>query len=159
MIVNLPRPAGCFVYDGIDPRLAPVRYASVDNAVEIIRRLCCESVLTELDLKDAYTIMPVHPVDHHSVGIAWQGHTYIDCCLPFGLHTAPKIFSAIPDALAGVFGCFGPVCQVHYFDDFLFVGASRSVRSSTLRIPLATYKSGTINLCGFFRSTDSLQLV
>uniref|UniRef100_A0A1X7SYU0 Reverse transcriptase domain-containing protein n=1 Tax=Amphimedon queenslandica TaxID=400682 RepID=A0A1X7SYU0_AMPQE len=75
--------------------------------------------------------MPIHPGDHHSLGIAWQGDTYIDCCLPFGLRTAPKIFSAISDALAGIFGCFGPVCEVHYFDDFLFLepaGASEVVR-------------------------------
>ena len=158
MIVDLSCPAGSSVNDGIDPILASVRYASVDNAVEIIKRLGRGSVLTKFDLKDAYRIVPVHPGDHHRLGIAWEGATFIDRCLPFGLRSAPKIFSAISDALAWVFGCFGLVCQVHYLDDFLFLepaGTSEVVPlvvslCSTLGIPLATHKTEGPATCVVF---------
>lgn len=102
--------------------------------------------------------MPVHPRDHHRLGVAWKGATYIDRCLPFGLRSAPKIFSAVSDALAWVFGCFGLVSQVHYLDDFLFLepaGASEVVPlvtslCSTLGIPLATHKTDGPSTCIVF---------
>ena len=66
MIVDLSCPSGSSVNDGIDPSLASVCYASVDNAVEIIRSLGKGALLTKFDLKDAYRIVPVHPADHHN---------------------------------------------------------------------------------------------
>ena len=37
------------------------------------------------------------------LGITWQGKTYVDLTLPFGLRSAPKIFNALADALEWVF--------------------------------------------------------
>ena len=121
MIVDLYYPAGGSVNDGISRTLSSVRYASVDNAMEIFRSLGPRAVLTKFDLQDAYRIVPVHPAHHHRLEIVWEGRTYVDRCLPFGLRSAPKIFSAISDALAWIFASFGLVSQVHYLDDFLFL--------------------------------------
>ena len=136
MIVDLSCPSGSSVNDGIDPVLASIRYASVDNAVEIIRSLGPGALLTKFDLKDAYRLIPVHPTDHHKLGIIWEGATFVDRCLPFGLRSAPKIFSAVADALAWVFGCYGLISQVHYLDDFLFL--EPPCRTSSSVIPLVT---------------------
>ena len=84
------------------------------------------TLLTKFDLKDTYRIIPVHPSDHHRLGIMWEGATYVDRCLPFGLRSAPKIFSDFSDALAWIFGCAGLVSQVHYLDDFLYFEPSGS---------------------------------
>ena len=119
MIVDLSCPHGHSVNDGISPSLASIQYASVDHAVQIILSLGQHTLLVKIDLKDAYRIVPVHPGDHHLLGIAWQGCTYIDRCLPFGLRSAPKLFSAVSDALAWAFMCAGIHGQVHYLDDFL----------------------------------------
>ena len=59
MIVNLSCPPGSIVHDGIDPSLSFIRYASVDNVVEIIRSLGQGTLLTKFDLKDTYRIIPV----------------------------------------------------------------------------------------------------
>ena len=64
-------------------------------------------VLAKLDLKQAYRMVPVHPDDHALMGIRWGTDVYIDTALLFGLHSAPKIFSAVTDALAWVLHCKG----------------------------------------------------
>ena len=54
----------------------------------------------KLDLKDAYRMVPVHPDDQHLLGISWRDGIYVDRALPFGLRSAPKLFSTVADALA-----------------------------------------------------------
>lgn len=48
---------------------------------------------------------------------------YIDRALPFGLRSAPKIFSAVADMLAWAIHQAGIPHLIHYLDDFLFMGA------------------------------------
>ena len=56
--------------------------------------------MAKLDLKSAYRMVPVHPEDSPLLGIQWKGETYSDQALPFGLRSAPIIFSAVADGLA-----------------------------------------------------------
>ena len=76
----------------------------------------------------------------------------MDRCLPFGLRSLPKIFSAVSDSLAWVFRCLGVYSQIHYLDDFLFFGRPGSSEAgSTLSVvvgacsrlgdPIASHKT------------------
>jgi hypothetical protein len=56
----------------------------------------------------------------------WQGQTYIDGTLPFGLRSAPLVFSAVADALEWVVRTRGVHNIFHYIDDFIIIGAPRS---------------------------------
>ena len=56
-------------------------------------------MLAKIDIAHAYRNVPVHPEDRKLLGMQWQGKVYIDTALPFGLRSAPKIFTAISDAL------------------------------------------------------------
>ena len=85
LIVNLSSPEGYSVNDGICPDLTSVVYVSVDSAVEIIRCLGPGTELVKMNLKDTYRVIPVHPQDHHLLGIQWCGDTLVDWSLPFGL--------------------------------------------------------------------------
>ena len=40
----------------------------------------------------------IHPED--LLGMRWDGRIFVDKTLPFGLRSAPMIFSALADALA-----------------------------------------------------------
>ena len=87
------------------------------------------STLAKLDIKSAYRNIPVHPGDRHLLGMRWQDRLFVDACLPFGLRSSPKIFSATADALEWVianesrdFGEF----VLHYLDDFFFGGSPGS---------------------------------
>lgn len=123
MIVDLSFPRGHSTNDSISRELSSIMYASVDDAVGHIIRLGRGTQLVKLDLKNAYRIVPVHPQDQHFLAIAWEGETYVDCALPFGLRSAPKIFSAVADMITWALHCAGIKCQIHYLDDFLFMGA------------------------------------
>ena len=70
---------------------------------------------TKVDFLDAYKIVPVHPDDHHLLGIVWENMTFVDCCLPFDL---PKFFSTVTDALSWSLLVKGVVAQIHYLDNF-----------------------------------------
>ena len=75
--------------------------------------------LVKIDLKDAYRIVPVHSDDYHLLGITWDGETFIDRALPFGLRSAPKIFSVVADFIAWVLHNHNIAHQLHYLGDFL----------------------------------------
>ena len=86
-------------------------------AIEHILRLGTGTQLVKLDMKDAYCIVPLHPQDHHLLEISWER------TLPFGLRSALKIFSVVTDMIAWALQCAGVQHQLHYLDDFLFMGA------------------------------------
>ena len=60
----------------------------------------------------------VHPDDYHLLDVCWDGHTYVDRALPFGLCSAPKIFSAFANFIAWVLHSHEISHQLHYLDDF-----------------------------------------
>lgn len=65
-------------------------------------------------------MVPVHAEDHWLLRMFWKGQVYVDTCLPFGLRSAPKIFSAVADALSWAMHCQGVEHSLHYLDNFLF---------------------------------------
>lgn len=120
MIVDLSSPAGHSVNDGIRPELCEVSYASVDQAITLVNNFERGALMAKLDLKSAYRMVPVHPNDQPWLGIRWKGATYMDKALPFGLCSAPKLFTAIADGLAWAM-YYGVSILIHYLDDFSFV--------------------------------------
>jgi hypothetical protein len=54
--------------------------------------------MAKVDIKKAYRMIPVHPADRHLLGMQWDGQLILDAALPFGLRSAPKIFTAVADA-------------------------------------------------------------
>ena len=74
--------------------------------------------MAKLDLKVAYRMVPVHEHDRVLLGISWQGRQYMDTALPFGLRSAPLLFTAVADGLAWAMFCSGIEYVIHYLDDF-----------------------------------------
>ena len=54
------------------------------------------SLLAKFDIEEAYKIVPVHPDDKHLLG---NNQLHINAAPPFGLRSAPFIFTALADAL------------------------------------------------------------
>ena len=77
----------------------------------------------KIDLKDAYHILPIHPDNRHLLGISWEDHIYVHLCFPFGLRSAPKIFTAFVDVLAWVLHHCGVRHLIHSLHDFLIFGS------------------------------------
>ena len=118
--MDLSYPAGRSVNDGIVSDLCSLRYTSVDVALQFINSLGRSTVLIKVDLKNAYRMVPIHPADRHLFGIRWDGNVYVDQALPFGLRSAPKLFTAVADAIGYALTQAGIQPLIHYLDDFLF---------------------------------------
>ena len=126
LITDLSSPAGASVNDAIDPSLCSLSYISVDQAANAAMQLGRGSLLAKIDIKSAYRLIPVHPYDRKFLGMLWDQQLYVDCMLPFGLRSAPKIFSAVADALEWCVGQQGVEHICHYLDDFLTMGPPAS---------------------------------
>ena len=126
MITDLSFPEGASVNDGIDPQLCSLQYTSVEREAHAAQSLGKGALLAKLDVKAAYRLIPVHPDDCWLLGFEWQGSHYVDGMLPFGLHSAPIIFTAVANAMEWMFRQQGVSTIDHYLDDFIIVGPPRS---------------------------------
>ena len=120
MIVDLSHPPGRSVNDGIPKPLCSLRYPSIADAVQFIKMLGPGTLLLKVDLRNAYRIVPVHPLDRHLLGLCWEEQTYVDQALPFGLRSAPILFTAVADAVTWALLQAGITFVMHYLDDYLF---------------------------------------
>ena len=91
---HLSAPDGLSINDFIDPLSYSLKYCSVDDAYTIINKLGPGALLSKIDLKDAFCLIPVQSSDWNVVGICWKQKFYIDTCLPFRLRLAPYLFNS-----------------------------------------------------------------
>ena len=83
-------------------------------------------MLAKLDLEEAYHAILVHPLDQTKLAVSWIGNIYIDRALPFGIHSAPKLFNTVTDTLMWILHTRGIQYGLHYLDDFLLLGPANS---------------------------------
>lgn len=122
LITDLSYPEGSSVNDAIARDMCSMSYISVHDVANAAVRLGKGSLIAKIDIKSAYRLVPVCPQDRKWLGVKWRDHVYIDCKLPFGLRSAPKIFNALADALEWVAHRAGVDHIFHYLDDFAVVG-------------------------------------
>ena len=123
--MDLSDPAGFSINDRIDRELCSLKYVSVDDAVRSILDLGLGTLIAKLDIDSAYRIVPVHPADRLLLGMSWKGQVYIDTVLPFGLRSAPIIFTAVADAVQWIL-TQGVNHIMHYLEDYLVMGSPDS---------------------------------
>ena len=120
LIIDLSTPVGGSVNEGIDPNLTLLTYPRVQDTVRLIKAAGSGALMAKLDLKAAYRHVLVHP-DHQSLlAIRWGSTTYLDTTLPFGLCSAPKLFTAMANGLAWCMVCEGISHFLYYLDGFFF---------------------------------------
>ena len=126
LIVDLSAPEGASVNDGIQKEACSLSYISVDTVADRVLDLGQGALLAKMDVKQAYKMVPVHPQDRPLLGMKWADKVFVDKTLPFGLRSAPLIFSALADALAWSMRQKGVTFVEHYIDDFVTVGRQGS---------------------------------
>lgn len=80
------------------------------------------TLMAKIDIKSAYRMIPVHPADRPLLGWKWEGQVFVDSALPFGLCSAPKIFTAVADVIEWCFRQAGVQYVDHYLDDYIVLG-------------------------------------
>ena len=158
LITDLSFPPGRSVNNGIHDSLCSLTYTTVDDIAARVTTLGQGTLLAKVDIEAAYRLVPIHPDDRPLLAINWEGHTYIDAMLPFGLCSAPKIFNAVADALAWHLHNSGVNHIDHYLDDFILLGAPNTTQCQDsldtldreclrLGVPLAPHKRDGPTTC------------
>ena len=123
LILNLSSPAGHSVNDGIVGEDYSLQYMKVDDITAGIMRLGRGSLMAKFDVQNAYRIVPVHTEDRQLLGMKWRGAFYVDMVLPFGVRSAPYIFTCIADLVEWVAKQnYDVTFLMHYLDDFHTLG-------------------------------------
>ena len=113
-------------------------YISVEMVAEVAARNGKGALLVKVDIESAYRRITVHPCDQPLLGMQWKGDVYIDQMLPFGLRSAPTIFSALADALEWHVYQQGVQEIFQYLDDFIVLGAPMSQQCANALSTLVT---------------------
>jgi hypothetical protein len=89
--------------------------------------------LASLDLKDAYFHVPIRPSHVRYLGAKFQGKTYQFRCLPFGISTAPRVFTKVVAPLIALLRMMG-IEVFPFLDDLLFKAKSKIVLAQNMRM-------------------------
>lgn len=106
-----------------------------------------------LDLKHAFRLIPVHPLDWNLLGFSHEGQFYFDTVLAFTLRSSPAFFNQLANCLEWILRYHGTFDSIlHYMNDVIFAGPCASSVSQTavnlfvhqcefLGVPLAQEKA------------------
>ena len=122
LIQHLSYPQGTSVNDNIPDAHSSVHYASISDAIAVLKSLGAGCFLAKTDIKSAFRIIPIHPSDFPLLGMKWDNQFYFDVCLPMGLSSSCQIFEAFSSSLEWIsVHRFGASGVLHILDDFLFI--------------------------------------
>lgn len=108
--------------------------------------------MTCLDLKDAYFLVPVDKSHRKYLRFSFNGELYEFTCLPFGLCTAPFVFTKLTKPVVHKLRSKGLI-SVIYLDDILLVGRSKEECFVNLQETRSLLES-----LGFILNLDKCQL-
>ena len=131
VIHDLSWPPNWSVNSFIPEELCSVKYASIDDAVSLIKKAGKNCLCTKIDLTDAYKNIMVRKEDWHLLGSSWINDSgaveyYVDHVLPFGLRSSARLFNMFADGLEFGMQVHGATAVIHYLDDFFSCGAANS---------------------------------
>ena len=100
IICHLLAPALYNINDYIDPNSFSLTYCTIDDAYSIINKLGTNALLSKIDHKGAFRLIPVRPEGWNLLGIQWFQRFYADTCQPFGLRSIDSfLLNRISDAI------------------------------------------------------------
>lgn len=89
----------------------------------VMRLLRKDMYLASIDLKDAYFIVPVHEAHRKFLRFSFQNNLFEFTCLPFGLASAPYVFTKLIKPVIQYLRSNEILC-VNYLDDLLIMAES-----------------------------------
>ena len=125
LIHHLSYPKGLSVNDGIPDEHTSVHYATVTDAIRLIKRAGPGCFLAKTDIKSAFRIIPIHPKDYPLLGMKWRGLYFYDRCMPMGCASSCKTFEIFSTAVEWIAQHKLKIDKIlHLLDDFLIVSSS-----------------------------------
>lgn len=96
------------------------KYETIDSVRQMIRR---RDFLTSIDLKSAYQHIVIHPSHRHLLGFTALGRRWRFRCLPFGVSSAPYVFTRVMRTVVRFFRQRGIRLAI-YLDDIIIMAAT-----------------------------------
>ena len=138
LIHHLSFPKGSSVNDGISPEHTSVRYATIDEAIKLIMNAGQGCFLAKTDIKNAFRIIPIHPIDYGLLGMQWRGLYYYDRCMPMGCSSSCLTFETFSTAVEWIARHKLKIDYIlHLLDDFLLVASSSQLCKKQLDLFLS----------------------
>ena len=53
-------------------------YSSIHDAARMVGQLGAGSEMAKIDMASAFYFIPVHPDEHHLLGMKWQNQVFVD---------------------------------------------------------------------------------
>ena len=165
VIHDLSWPPGSSVNSHIDETLCTLHYSTVDDAVNHVLRHGKGTLMSKLDIKDAYKHIIVAPRDWHLIGCTWPSPAgvteyYVDLTLPFGLRSSPYLFEQFASGLQYIMERKGAHDIEHYLDDYFTCGpAKTNICQENIDIMLKSCNETgfEVNLSKFVEPTTELE--
>ena len=90
---------GSSVIDCIPTDCSSVHYASINDAISVIKKTGADCFMAKTDVTSAFRLGPIHPNDYSLLNMKWQNFFYFDRCLSMGCCSSCAIFEAFSTAL------------------------------------------------------------
>ncbi|XP_018549880.1 uncharacterized protein LOC108895509 [Lates calcarifer] len=117
----------------IPPVPFSLHYATVDNAIRLIKLAVQGAWLSKADITDAFKIIPIHPSQWHCFGVKWDAKFYFAVRLTFGCRSSPCIFNSVSEALCWILlNNVRLPAVLHLLDDFLLIDPPNDSSGSSL---------------------------
>lgn len=104
-------------------RFVKYEHFKMETFKDVKDMLMKSDYLTSIDLKDAYFSVPIHENYHKYLCFQWEDNYYCFQCLPFGLSSAPRVFTKVMKPVSAYLRSLGMRIMV-YLDDILILGRS-----------------------------------
>lgn len=124
----------------------------LDNILTVISALYKGAWLANLDLRDAYFHVLIHPQSRRYLRFRVDGKLYQFRALPFGLSLAPYIFTQIVNSVAAYLRTRG-VTLITYLDDWLLIADSKTALGHQISLTCQT-----LSHLGFIINEEKSQL-
>ena len=142
LIHHLSFPKGSSINDGIPLEHSGVCYATIGDAIKHIKVVGTGAYLAKTDIKSAFRILPINPVDYGLLGMKWKNKFYYDRCMPIGRSSSCKTFETFSSALEWIARTKFKISHVlHLLDDFLFIASLEHLCQQQLNIFLLVFGS------------------
>ena len=127
LIHDLSYPQDNSVNSHIGPEFSAVSFEMLDDSIRIMLELGKGCFIDKADLKDAFRIIPISPLDYHLLGFKFKGQFYFDMCLPMGCSTSCQTFESLSRVVQWI--CVHKAKSLHIshiIDDFIMFGTTIS---------------------------------
>lgn len=126
---------GTSINSCISEKEKSVNYSSINDAIRILCSIPLCSYSAKSDIKNAFGIIPIHPSDQMKLGFVYNKQYYYSRTLPQGAASSCRIFEMFATALQHIVTHHANnIKMLHYLDDFLFIGDTKSVCQTYLDI-------------------------